>query len=729
MTINVFEFVKENVNVYYGNEEFLKNPTEKTIMMWNHCLELLKKELENKEPFIDNEIISTITSHQPGFILNKYIDNVCVGLQGDEPLQRTMKPLGGYKLVKTALNEYNKTFPQNYENIFKHYRKTHNDGVFDVYNEQIRKARKSGIITGLPDNYGRGRIIGDYRRVPLYGISKLIQEKQNDKNSIQTFDEESIRICEEISEQIRALKDLQTMGEMYGFDLSRPANDAQEAVQWLYLSYLAAVKQQDGAAMSIGSIDAFLDIYFERDLQAGLITEQDAQEIIDHFVIKLRLVRHLRPHSYDEIFAGDPTWVTLSIGGHYVTKTSFRIIHSLSNLGPSPEPNMTILWLPNHDDFVHFKKYCCKMSINTCSLQYENDELMQTQQELQSDDISIACCVSATVTGKQMQLFGARCNMPKLLLYCINNGYDEKSETKICPLEFEPCVENGILDFDKVMNNFRKGMEWMAELYCNTMNIIHFMHDKYNYESLEMALHDTDVHRFIAFGMAGLSIVADSLSAIKHATVSPSKIENGIIKDYQIQGEFPMYGNDNDDVDNLAVWTTEYFMQCLKKQKTYRHAQHTLSVLTITSNVMYGKKTGATPDGRKAGEPFAPGANPGHGRDQHGALCSLNSVSKIPYDSCMDGISNTFTIIPGTLGKEPHTRIENLTALINGYFMQNAHHLNVNVLNRETLEDAMENPLKYPQLTIRVSGYAVMFNRLSKEQQLEVISRTFHKNS
>mmetsp|Transcript_3111 Transcript_3111/g.4182 ORF Transcript_3111/g.4182 Transcript_3111/m.4182 type:complete len:739 (-) Transcript_3111:183-2399(-) len=731
----VSQYINENVTPYDGDESFLAGPTEKTIKCWDICKDLLGKEASNNGVLlIDSKVPSSLTSHGAGY-LDKDLDNVIVGFQGDQPLQRTMKPLGGHKLVKMALKERGLDMEPELESIFENWRKTHNDGVFDIYNADMRAARKAGVITGLPDNYGRGRIIGDYRRVALYGIDALVAAKQADKKHLgksAAFTDDVIRLTEEVSEQIRALGALKTMAQAYGFDISKPATNAKEAVQWVYFGYLGAIKQQDGAAMSLGRVDAFLDIYFQLELEAGTLTESEAQEIIDHFVMKLRLVRHLRPAAYDEIFAGDPTWVTATIGGckgdgsgHLVTKTAYRIIHSLTNLGPAPEPNITILWdaegLPQN-----FKVYCGKMSCATCSLQYENETLMRDHPSLGRDDISIACCVSAMVTGKQMQLFGARCNMPKLLLYTLNGGCDEKSGAQVGP-KFS-AVPEGPLQYDDVIKRLEEGMEWLAQLYVSIMNAIHYMHDKYNYESLEMALHDTDVHRFIAFGMAGLSVMADSLSAIKFASVTPVRDpESGLTTDFEIQGEFPMYGNDDDRVDDIAKHLVEMLIGKLRKHPTYRGAEHTLSILTITSNVMYGKKTGSTPDGRKACEPYAPGANPGHGRDHMGALASLNSVSKIPYEACVDGVSNTFTMIPSTLGKCDADRAANVASLLDGYFAQKAHHLNVNVLNRETLRDAMENPLNYPQLTIRVSGYAVMFNRLSRAQQLEVISRTFHE--
>ena len=630
-------------------------------------------------------------------------------------------------MAEKALAAYHRELDPTIKKHFWEYRKTHNDGVFDAYTPEIRKARKAGLITGLPDAYGRGRIIGDYRRVALYGIDFLIEEKKKDKEKIDVSSEENIRLREEVAEQIKALEEIKKMAMGYGFDISKPATTAQEAVQWLYFGYLASVKENNGAAMSLGRTSTFLDIFIERDMKKGLLTEEQAQELIDQFIIKLRLVRHLRTPDYDEIFAGDPTWVTESVGGmaddekSLVTKNSFRYLQTLINLNPSPEPNLTVLWsekLPNN-----FKKFCAKISILTDAIQYEGDDVMR---EIYGNDYAIACCVSAMKVGKQMQFFGARCNLAKALLYSLNGGYDEKSGA----LVVEGLSKNTekVLTFDKVFKNYQKTLDKVAKTYVDAMNIIHYMHDKYAYERGQMALHDTWVERLMAFGAAGFSVVVDSLSAIKFAKVKPIKDENGLIVDFEVEGDFPKFGNDDDRVDELGVQVVEYFFGCLKKHKLYRDAKHTLSLLTITSNVMYGKKTGATPDGRKAGEPFAPGANPMHERDCSGALASLNSVAKIPYcDCCQDGISNTFSIVPDALGHDEKSRINNLVNILDGYFVQKAQHLNVNVLNRELLIDAMNNPWKYPNLTIRVSGYAVNFNRLSKAHQQEVISRTFHE--
>ncbi len=631
-------------------------------------------------------------------------------------------------MVKQALEAYDYKLKPEIKDIFTKYRKTHNDGVFDAYTEEMRKARSAGLLTGLPDAYGRGRIIGDYRRIPLYGVDYLIKNKEEDLKVVKgEMNETTIRKREEISEQIRALIAMKEMALKYGIDISKPAKNAEEAVQFLYFGYLAGVKENNGAAMSLGRVSSFIDIYIERDLNQGILTEEKAQEIIDQFVIKLRLVRHLRTPEYNDLFAGDPNWITEAIGGMglngetLVTKTSYRFLNTLNNLGPAPEPNMTVLWSQNLPE--NFKKFCADMSIKTDSIQYENDDLMR---DIYGDDYGIACCVSAMTLGKQMQFFGARCNLAKALLYSINGGVDEKKNVKV--IDNIDAIEDSVLDYEKVKENYFKVLEYIADLYVNTMNIIHYMHDKYAYEAGLMALHDTEVERLMAFGVAGLSVVADSLSAIKYAKVKPVR-ENGIAVDFEIEGDFPKYGNDDDRVDEIAVEIVNKFINELKKNKTYRDAKHTLSVLTITSNVVYGKKTGSTPDGRKAGEAFAPGANPMHGRDKNGALASLNSVAKIPYKNiCEDGVSNTFSIVPDALGKSEEERINNLVSILDGYFVQNAHHLNVNVLNRELLIDAMEHPEKYPSLTIRVSGYAVHFNRLTKAQQLEVISRTFHKD-
>ncbi len=669
--------------------------------------------------------ISAIDAFNAGYI-DKGNETI-VGLQTDKPLKRIINPFGGIRMVKQALEAYNYNLKPEIKEIFSKYRKTHNDGVFDAYTEEMRKARSAGLLTGLPDAYGRGRIIGDYRRIPLYGIDYLIKNKEEDLKAVKgEMNETTIRKREEIKEQIKALISMKEMALKYDIDISKPAKNAEEAVQFLYFGYLAGVKENNGAAMSLGRVSSFIDIYIERDLQQGILTEEEAQEIIDQFVIKLRLVRHLRTPEYNELFAGDPNWITEAIGGMglngktLVTKTSFRFLNTLNNLGPAPEPNMTVLWSQNLPE--GFKRFCAQMSIKTDSIQYENDDLMR---DIYGDDYGIACCVSAMALGKQMQFFGARCNLAKALLYSINGGVDEKKNIKV--IDNINTIEDNVLDYEKVKENYFKVLEYIAQLYVNTMNIIHYMHDKYAYEAGLMALHDTEVERLMAFGVAGLSVVADSLSAIKYAKVKPVR-ENGIAVDFEIEGEFPKYGNDDDRVDEIAVEIVNKFISELKKNKTYRNAKHTLSVLTITSNVVYGKKTGSTPDGRKAGEAFAPGANPMHGRDKNGALASLNSVAKIPYkDVCEDGVSNTFSIVPDALGKSDEERINNLVSILDGYFVQDAHHLNVNVLNRELLIDAMEHPEKYPSLTIRVSGYAVHFNRLTKAQQLEVISRTFHE--
>ncbi len=724
--IDVRDFINKNVESYVGDDSFLAGPTDKTKKLWDECEELIKEELTKGVLEIDTKTVSGIGSFKPGYV--DKANEIIVGLQTDAPLKRMVNPYGGIRMAKQACNEYGYEIDPEMEMIFSKYRKTHNQGVFDAYTEETKTARTVGLLTGLPDAYGRGRIIGDYRRIALYGTDFLIEEKKKDLKIFNgTMDDETIRLREEISEQIRALVETQKMAMTYGVDISQGAKDAREAVQFVYIGYLAGIRENNGAAMSLGRVSTFLDIFINRDLKNGTLTEAGAQELVDQFVIKLRIARHLRTPEYNELFAGDPNWITESIGGMsidgftLVTKTSYRFLHTLVNLGPAPEPNMTVLWsnrLPEN-----FKKFCAKMSILTDSIQYENDDIMRP---VYGDDYGIACCVSAMAIGKQMQFFGARCNLAKSLLYAINGGMDEKKGIMVVPgIE---KIEDEILDYEKVMANFIKVMEYVAGLYVNTMNVIHFMHDKYAYEASQMALHDSKVERLMAFGIAGLSVTADSLSAIKFAKVKPVR-ENGIAVDFEIEGEFPKYGNDNDDVDDIAVHVAKLFSSELKKHKTYRDAVHTLSVLTITSNVVYGKKTGSTPDGRKAGEAFAPGANPMHGRDINGALASLNSVAKIPYRNvCEDGVSNTFSIVPDALGKEEASRINNLAAILDGYFIQGAHHINVNVLNRETLVDAMENPGKYPLLTIRVSGYAVNFNRLSRAQQMEVISRTFHKS-
>ncbi len=724
--IDVKDFILQNYEAYDGNEEFLKEPTEKTKKVWGKCEDLLKEELKKHVLDIDVDNMSGIDAYKAGYIDKE--NEVIVGLQTDAPLKRIVNPYGGIRMVYQELEAYGYELNPTVDLYFNKFRKTHNQGVFDAYDERIRKARHVGLLTGLPDAYGRGRIIGDYRRVALYGIDFLMEEKKKDWDHIKgPMLEDVIRLREEVSMQYRALEEIKNMAARYGFDISKPAKNAKEAVQWLYFGYLAAVKENNGAAMSLGRVDAFLDIYIERDLKNRTLTEEEAQELIDQFVIKLRLVRHLRTPDYDELFSGDPTWVTCSIGGitedkkHMVTKTSYRILHTLTNLDPSPEPNMTVLWSENLPE--NFKKYAAKMSIRTDALQYENDDVMRP---IYGNDYAIACCVSAMRVGKDMQFFGARCNLAKALLYSINGGVDEVKGGVI--LEGIPKMEDEVLDYEKVKTSYFDAIEKMCAIYSDAMNIIHYMHDKYAYEAGQMALHDTDVHRLMAYGVAGLSVAADSLSAIKYAKVKPIRNEEGITTDFEIEGDYPKYGNDDDRVDNIAKEILDKVYKELSKHKTYRDAEVTLSVLTITSNVVYGSKTGATPDGRKAGVPFAPGANPMHGRDASGAIASLNSVAKLDYPNCCrDGISNTFSIVPNSLGMNEEEQIENLVSLLDGYFIQGAHHLNVNVLNRETLIDAMENPEKYPLLTIRVSGYAVRFNRLTRKQQEEVISRTFHE--
>ena len=724
--IDVEDFIKLNYKEYTGNDNFLVGISDKTKNVWNKCEKLLKEELKNKVLDIDTEHFSSISGYDAGFIDKD--NEVIVGLQTDAPLKRIVNPYGGFRMVRQELEAYNYELNKDLDKYFNMFRKTHNQGVFDAYTKEIRAARKSGLLTGLPDAYGRGRIIGDYRRVALYGIDYLIEEKQKDLDNIKSpMDDETIRLREEVSMQIRALEEMIIMADKYGIDIRKPAENAKEAVQFLYFGYLAAVKENNGAAMSLGRIDSFLDIYIENDMKKGILNEIEAQELIDQLVIKLRLVRHLRTPEYDELFSGDPTWVTCSIAGmldnkkSLVTKTSYRILHTLTNLDPSPEPNMTVLWSEKLND--NFKKYCAKISIETDSIQYENDDIMRP---IYGNDYAIACCVSAMRVGKDMQFFGARCNLAKTLLYSINGGYDEITKVKI--LDGLEKNTDEYLDYNKVKNEYFKAIEKMCSIYSDAMNIIHYMHDKYAYEAGQMALHDTHVGRLMAYGVAGLSVVADSLSAIKYAKVKPIRDENNIAIDFEIEGDFPKYGNDDDRVDNIAKEILEKVYTSLNSHKTYRNSVVTLSVLTITSNVVYGSKTGSTPDGRKKGVPFAPGANPMHQRDKNGAIASLNSVAKLDYEACCrDGISNTFSIIPNSLGKDKDEQINNLVSLLDGYFIQKAHHLNVNVLNRETLIDAMENPEKYPLLTIRVSGYAVRFNRLTRKQQEEVISRTFHE--
>lgn len=722
--IDVEDFIVNNYKEYRGDDSFLCGISKKTKKVWDKCEKLLAKEAKVGLLDVETDAVSGINTFKPGYIDRP--NEVIFGLQTDKPLKRIVNLYGGTRMAEKALAAYGKHLNPEIEKHFCEYRKTHNDGVFDVYTPEIRKARKAGLITGLPDAYGRGRIIGDYRRVALYGIDFLIEEKKKDWSKIDVSSEENIRLKEEVAEQVKALGQIKEMARSYGFDISRPAQNAQEAVQWLYFGYLAGVKENNGAAMSLGRTSTFLDIFIERDLKNGTLTEEQAQEFIDQFIIKLRLVRHLRTPEYDEIFAGDPTWVTESVAGmlddekSLVTKNSYRYLQTLINLNPSPEPNLTVLWsekLPNN-----FKKFCAKISIITDAIQYEGDDVMR---EIYGHDYAIACCVSAMKVGKQMQYFGARCNLAKALLYSLNGGCDEKTGLKV--VDGISKNTEKVLTFDKVMKNYKKTLEKVAKTYVDAMNIIHYMHDKYAYESGQMALHDTWVERLMAFGAAGFSVVVDSLSAIKFAKVRPIKDENGLIVDFDIDGDFPKFGNDDDRVDEIGVDVVNYFYNCLKKQKLYRNAKHTLSLLTITSNVMYGKKTGSTPDGRKAGEPFAPGANPMHERDCSGALASLNSVAKIPYcGCCQDGISNTFSIVPDALGHDEKARINNLVSILDGYFVQKAQHLNVNVLNRELLIDAMNNPWKYPNLTIRVSGYAVNFNKLSRAHQEEVIARTFH---
>ncbi|EJQ03461.1 formate C-acetyltransferase [Bacillus cereus] len=725
--IDVRDFILNNVNVFEGDESFLAEATEATKQLWDQVMDLTTKERENGGVLdMDTKIVSSITSHDPGY-LNKDIEKV-VGFQTDKPFKRSLQPYGGIRMAEQACESYGYEMDKELSRIFREWRKTHNQGVFDAYTPEMRNARKSGVITGLPDAYGRGRIIGDYRRVALYGIDHLIEAKKADLNLTGgVMSEDTMRLREELSEQMRALQELKEMAASHGFDISKPATNTQEAFQWLYFAYLAAIKEQNGAAMSLGRTSTFLDIYIERDLANGTLTEEEVQEIVDHFIMKLRLVKFARTPDYNELFSGDPTWVTESIGGMaldgrpLVTKNSFRFLHTLDNLGPAPEPNLTVLWSKQLPE--KFKNYCAKMSIKTSAIQYENDDIMRPEY---GDDYGIACCVSAMRIGKQMQFFGARANLAKALLYAINGGKDEKSKAQVGP-EYAP-ITSEVLNYEEVMHKFDMTMEWLAGLYLNTLNVIHYMHDKYSYERIEMALHDTNVLRTMATGIAGLSVVADSLSAIKYAKVKPIRDENGIAVDFEIEGDFPKYGNNDDRVDEIAVNLVKTFMNKLRKHKTYRNSVHTMSILTITSNVVYGKKTGNTPDGRRTGEPFAPGANPMHGRDTKGALASLLSVAKLPYEDAQDGISNTFSIIPKALGKEDDVQVRNLVSMLDGYAVKEGHHLNINVFNRETLMDAMEHPEKYPQLTIRVSGYAVNFIKLTREQQIDVINRTMHES-
>ena len=724
--IDVRGFIQANYKPYDGDDSFLSTATERTKKLWDEVLELYKKERENGVLDVDTKTPSAVNAYDAGYI-NKELEQI-VGLQTDAPLKRAIMPNGGIKIVEKSCEAYGYKVDEETDYIYNNLRRTHNDGVFAVYTADVRAARSSHLITGLPDGYGRGRIIGDYRRVALYGVDSLIEEKKHslDILDVDEFTENIIRDREEIFDQIKALEDLKKMAAKYGFDISVPASNAKEAIQWLYFGYLAATKDQNGAAMSLGRTSTFLDIYIERDLANGSLTEEEAQELMDHFVMKLRMIRFLRTPEYNDLFSGDPVWVTECVAGMgtdgrtLVTKNSYRMLHTLVNLGPAPEPNLTVLWSENLPE--NFKKYTSKISIQTSSIQYENDDLMRTTL---GDDYAIACCVSAMRVGKQMQFFGARANLAKTLLYAINGGKDEKSGKQITP-KFE-AITSEYLNYDEVMEKFDNMMDYVAKIYIKALNAIHYMHDKYSYEALEMALHDREILRTMACGIAGLSVVADSLSAIKYAKVKVIRDENGLAYDYEVDGDFPKYGNDDDRVDEIAVDVVKTFMRKLQKHTTYRNSKHTLSVLTITSNVVYGKATGNTPDGRRAGEPFGPGANPLHGRDTNGAVSVMNSIAKLPYEYSEDGISYTFSITPGTLGKELDTQVDNLVSLLDGYFKQTGHHINVNVFDRALLEDAMEHPEKYPQLTIRVSGYAVNFIKLTREQQLDVINRTIHE--
>jgi len=726
-TIDVRDFVSRNYTPYDGDESFLEGATERTRRLWKKCRALFDEERKRGGVYdVDTSTVSTMTSHKAGFIDRKI--ELIHGLQTDAPLKRAIKPLGGIAIVERACADYGYRLDGRIKDIYLKYRKTHNDAVFDAYTDDIKRARHAGLITGLPDNYSRGRIIGDYRRVALYGADRLIKSKRKYKEVLEDYStEEAVRLREEVAEQLTALEDLKRLGAMYGYDLSRPAEDAREAIQWCYFGYLASIKEQDGAAMSLGSVGTFFDIYLSRDLARGVLTEETAQELIDDFVIKLRLVRHLRPKSYAEIFAGDPVWVTESIGGagidgrHKVTKTSYRFLNTLFNLGPAPEPNLTVLWSSRLPDA--FKRFCAKVSIATSSVQYENDDLMRL---IGGDDYSISCCVSLLKNGSEMQYFGARCNLAKVLLYALNEGRDEITGELVVP--GIPPMQSKTLDFGEVKERFHEVLRWTVKTYVEALNIIHAMHDRYYYERAQMALLDTELTRFMAFGIAGLSVVADSLSAIRYAKVRAKRDRRGITTGFSAAGEFPKFGNDDDRVDGRATDLVASFLAELKKHRLYRNAVPAVSVLTITSNVMYGKKTGATPDGRKRGEPFAPGANPMHGRDEHGIVASLNSVASLPYTECRDGISNTFSVVPSSLGASKEERISNLVGLLDGYFLKGAHHLNVNVIDKAVLKDAMKHPHRYPQLTIRVSGYAVHFNKLSAEQQREVLARTFHES-
>jgi len=724
-TIDVRDFISRNYAPYEGNESFLCGPTKRTQALWQKCLKLFEEERHRGGVYdIDTSTVSTITSHGPGYIDKKL--EIIKGLQTDKPLKRAIKPLGGIKIVEKACEEYGYKLDSRVKDIYLKYRKTYNDAVFDSYTDDIARARHAGLITGLPDNYSRGRIIGDYRRVALYGIDKLIDVKKIDKENLNDYSTgETMRLREEISEQIKALEDIEKLGKIYGFNIARPAKNAKEAIQWTYIAYLAAIKEQDGAAMSLGSVSNFFDVYIENDMKNGILTESQAQELIDDFVIKLRMVRHLRTKAYSEIFAGDPVWVTESIGGigidgrPKVTKTSYRFLQTLFNLGPSPEPNLTVLWSTRLPE--NFKRFCSEVSIKTSSIQYENDDMMRL---IGGDDYSISCCVSLLKNGSEMQYFGARCNIVKVLLYALNEGRDEMSGEKIVPGILP--IKSNPLDIEEVKQRFYQVLKWTIKTYVEAMNIIHSLHDIYYYEKAQMALLDTELTRYMAFGIAGLSVATDSLSAIRYAKVRPLRNKKGITVDFKIEGNFPKFGNDDYRVDGRAVDLVKVFITELKKHSLHRNSIPALSVLTITSNVMYGKKTGATPDGRKKGVPFAPGANPMHGRDESGVLASLNSVACLPYTECRDGISNTFTVLPTTLGKTNQEQSKNLTGMLDGYFTKGAQHLNVNVIDKDTLRDAMKNPHKYPQLTIRVSGYAVHFNKLSTEQQKEVLARTFH---
>jgi len=726
--INVRDFIQRNYTPYEGDSSFLKGTTEKTQKLWNEVLELYKKEKESKGGVldIDTKTVSTVAAHEAGYI-DKDLEEI-VGLQTDAPLKRAIMPFGGIRIVEKSCEAYGREVDPEVDKIFHTIRKTHNDGVFSVYTPDIRAARSSHLITGLPDGYGRGRIIGDYRRVALYGVDVLIEEKKSELEILDTneFTESIIREREEIKEQIDALQALKVMAAKYGYDISQPASNAKEAVQWLYFGYLGAIKDQNGAAMSIGRTSTFLDIYFERDMANGTLTEEQVQEIMDHFVMKLRLVRFLRTPEYNELFSGDPVWVTESIGGMgidgrtLVTKNSFRILHTLENLGPAPEPNLTVLWSTRLPE--GFKRYTTDLSIKTSSIQYENDDLMRITL---GDDYGIACCVSPMKIGKQMQFFGARANLAKTLLYAINGGRDEISGKQVTP-KYAP-ITSEYLDYDEVMEKFDQMMDYVAKIYIKALNAIHYMHDKYSYEAIEMALHDKEIIRTMACGIAGLSVVADALSAIKYAKVKVIRDETGLATDYEIEGNFPKFGNDDDRVDDIAVYIVKRFLTKLQKHQTYRNSKQTLSILTITSNVVYGKNTGNTPDGRRAGAPFGPGANPLHGRDTNGALAVMNSIAKLPFEEAEDGISYTFSITPGTLGKTEDERVTNMVNMLDGYFKQTGHHINVNVFDRSLLLDAMDHPEKYPQLTIRVSGYAVNFTKLTREQQLDVVNRTIHE--